>query len=86
MIRYDNKSAILIARNPIHHGWTKHIDTHYHFLRDLVKNEQMNLVHCGTNEQVADVFTKVLTHMKFEHFHGALGVCESSDHGERVEV
>lgn len=49
-----------------------------------MKNEKINLVHCGTNDHVVNVFTKALTHQKFEHFLGALGMCKSSDHVERV--
>lgn len=64
----------------------KHIGTLYHFIRDLVKNEQIKLVNCGTNDQVTDVFTKALTHQKFDHFYEALGVYEPSDHGECVGV
>lgn len=70
VINCDNKSAISIAKNPIHHGRTKHIDAHYHFIRDLVKNKQINIVHCGTDDQVAYAFTKALNHQKFEHFGG----------------
>ncbi|KAJ8646248.1 hypothetical protein MRB53_007996 [Persea americana] len=36
-IHVDNKSAIELAKNPIHHGRSKHIDIGYHFIRDHVK-------------------------------------------------
>jgi len=32
----DNQSAIALAKNPVHHDRSKHIDTKYHFIRDCV--------------------------------------------------
>lgn len=70
----DNKSAISIARNPILHGRTKHIDTRYHFIRDLIKDGTINIIHCSTLDQVADVFTKGLPNCKFEVLRNMLGM------------
>ena len=33
VIFVDNKSAIQLAKNPVHHDRSKHIDTWFHFLR-----------------------------------------------------
>lgn len=33
----DNKSAIDLAKNPVFHGRSKHIDVRYHFIRDCVE-------------------------------------------------
>jgi hypothetical protein len=35
----DNKSAIALSKNPVHHERSKHIDTRYHFIRDCVWTE-----------------------------------------------
>jgi glutathionylspermidine synthase len=32
VIRIDNKSAISLVRNPVHHDRSKHIDVRFHFL------------------------------------------------------
>ncbi|XP_039143969.1 uncharacterized mitochondrial protein AtMg00810-like [Dioscorea cayenensis subsp. rotundata] len=76
IIRCDNKAAISIARNPVMHGRTKHIDTRYHFICELMKDGLIDITHCGTNEQVADVFTKALPNHKFEYFRNMLGIRE----------
>jgi len=34
VIYYDNISSILLANNPIYHARTKHIEVHYHFIRE----------------------------------------------------
>lgn len=70
----DNKSAIAIAKNPAMHGRTKHIDTRYHFIRGLIADESLILLHCCTNEQVADVLTKALPIQKHIFLTEQLGV------------
>nr|GEU58486.1 hypothetical protein [Tanacetum cinerariifolium] len=32
----DNNSTIKLSKNPVMHGWSKHIDVCFHFLRELV--------------------------------------------------
>ena len=56
----DDLSAINISKNPIQHSRTKHIDIRHHFIRDLVKEKVVRLEHVDTEEQLADIFTKVL--------------------------
>lgn len=63
-----NKSCIEIAKNPVHHGRTKHIDVKYHFIRDLVSKGLVKLEFFATNEQMADVMTKGLYGQKFLKF------------------
>jgi len=44
----DNKSAMSLARNPILHGRSKHIEAKFHFLREQVNKGALQLVHCST--------------------------------------
>lgn len=71
----DNSSAVKLSKNPVMHGRSKHIDVRYHFLRDLVKDGRIELVHCGTAEQVADILTKPLKADTFVKLRKELGVC-----------
>ncbi|KHN21173.1 Copia protein, partial [Glycine soja] len=41
----DNKSAIDLAKNPVSHGRSKHIETKFHFLRDQVSKGKIELKH-----------------------------------------
>ena len=54
----DNQGAIALAKNPVHHQRSKHIDIRYHFVRDEVQNGFVILEYVPTEENVADVFTK----------------------------
>jgi hypothetical protein len=39
----DNISSILFANNPIYHARTKHIEVHYHFIREKVLAKKLTL-------------------------------------------
>lgn len=73
----DNESAIKIAENPVFHARTKHIQTHFHFVREKVLGEDIEFLWIPTQEQVADGFAKPLAKAKFEVFRKALGVVDS---------
>ncbi|KAM2686201.1 hypothetical protein EV2_009117 [Malus domestica] len=62
----DNQSAIRLAENPIFHARTKHVEVHYHFIREKVLQEEIEMRQINTDEQVANLFTKGLSTGKFE--------------------
>ena len=45
----DNMSSIYLARNPVFHARTKHIEVHYHFIRERVLAGDVDLQHINTN-------------------------------------
>ena len=59
-IMCDNTSAINMAKNPVQHKCTKHIDIRHHFLRDNVEKGFIIMKFCATEDQIADIFTKAL--------------------------
>ena len=71
----DNSSTIKLAKNPVMHGRSKHIDVRFHFLRDLTKDETIQLIHCDTQEQAADVMTKPLKLAAFMKMRELMGMC-----------
>jgi hypothetical protein len=56
----DNESAINIAYNACEYSRIKHIDIRHHFLRDHAIKGDTVMSHIGTNDQLADIFTKIL--------------------------
>ncbi|WVZ80476.1 hypothetical protein U9M48_027946 [Paspalum notatum var. saurae] len=70
----DSTSAISIAKNPVLHSRTKHIDVRFHFLRDHYEKGDIDLVHIASENQLADIFTKPLEFGAFVHLRGELGV------------
>ncbi|KAJ4788299.1 polyprotein [Rhynchospora pubera] len=73
-IRVDNKSAIELAKNPVHHERSKHIDVRFHFIREHVKDGDVELTHVASRDQVADIFTKPLGAELFNRFKKLLGM------------
>ena len=48
VLMVDNQSAIALAKNPVYHDRSKHIDTKYHFIRDCVDGGQIKLEYVET--------------------------------------
>ena len=64
----DNQGCIALARNPVFHARTKHIDIKYHFLREKVEEGDIELEYRPTDEMVADGLTKALGRVKHASF------------------
>nr|GEV81007.1 ribonuclease H-like domain, reverse transcriptase, RNA-dependent DNA polymerase [Tanacetum cinerariifolium] len=64
-IRVDNKSAIALMKNPVFHGRSKNIDTKYHFIRECVEREDIQIEFVNGEYQNADILTKALPKIKF---------------------
>jgi len=70
----DNSSAIALSKNSVFHKKMKHIDTRFHYIRELVNNGEIVLQHCRTEQQVADILTKPLDQKSFEFLRKCLGM------------
>lgn len=44
---------------------TKYIEVDYHFIRDCIKFHEITVHHITSEDQLADVFTKVLPKYRF---------------------
>ena len=70
----DSQSAMVVARNRVFHARTKHIEVHYHYVRERFSAGEISLAYVPTQENIADLFTKALPREKFEAFRKALGL------------
>ena len=75
-IRCDNTSAINLTKNPVQHSRSKHIEIRHHFIRDHVQNSNVILEFVCTDDQLADVFTKLLSEERFCLIRRELGVID----------
>ncbi|CAJ2670508.1 unnamed protein product [Trifolium pratense] len=74
MLKIDNKSAINLAKNPVSHGKSKHIETRFHFLRDQVNKGKLSLEYCSTDNQQADIMTKAVKRDQFLKLRREIGI------------
>ena len=61
IIREDNQGTIHVARNPISHTRTKHIDIKLHFVREVLYDRVTEFVYCPTEQMTADILTKAVS-------------------------
>ena len=71
----DNTNAINLSKNPVQHSKSKHIEIHYHLVRDLVEDTVVCLKFIHMDNQKADIFTKPLVGPQFE------SLCKTIDVG-----
>jgi hypothetical protein len=76
VIYCDNINSILLANNLVYHARTKHIEVHYHFIKEKVIAEEIELIHVNTEIQIVNIFTKALGTDKLRKFLKMLGVLE----------
>ena len=74
VINEDNQGAIAMAKNPVGHARTKHIDIRYHFVCEGVQNGAIILKYVATDEMIADILTKPLPKHPFEKLVMELGM------------
>jgi hypothetical protein len=74
----DNKGAIDLSANPVHHKQSKHIAIKHHFARKHIELGTINVVKIPNTNNVADILTKNLALAKFGPFVLELGLCVRS--------
>nr|GEX10826.1 retrotransposon protein, putative, unclassified [Tanacetum cinerariifolium] len=70
----DSQSTIAISCNPVQHSRTKHIHTRYHFIKEQVKNNIIELYFVRTKYHLADMFTKALPEDRFQYLVRRIGM------------
>jgi len=68
----DNQAAIAISTNDVNHNRTKHIDIRHHYIREAIKNKQVDVSWISTDKQLADILTKPLAKRQFNILRSSL--------------
>jgi hypothetical protein len=77
-IKTDSLSAIELAKNPLYHARTKHVDITYHFVRENLLEENIDLVYENTSTILADNLTKPTSSPKFKDFISRINLVNTS--------
>ena len=70
----DNSGAINIANYGNFTKNSKHIEIHYHYVHESVKENEIILIKIDSNDNITDIFTKALYKDKFEKFRKLLNI------------
>ena len=71
----DNQAAIAIANNTSNRQTrTKHIDIKYHFIREAVADNRIELIYCPTECMIAGQLTKPLPSKQFGKLRNLMGL------------
>ena len=62
----DNKGSLALTKNPEHHQRTKHIDIKYHYIRQLIEDNNVTIDYIPTDKIATDILTKPLTMKVFQ--------------------
>ena len=72
----DSQSGIHLAKNSALHSKTKHIQLWYHFIRSVLEDGQLKLEKVHTNDNPADMLTKVVTREKLNSSSTSVGLLD----------
>lgn len=70
----DNKSTINIARNPVQHDRTKHVEVDRQFVKEKLDGGLIRTPFMSTGNQLADLLTKGLLGVVFQKIISKLGM------------
>lgn len=72
----DNKATYNIAHNLVQHGHTKHVEVNRFFIKEKLDEQIVGLPNIQSEDQLADIFTKVVLNREFSKFLNKLEMCD----------
>lgn len=73
-VHCDSMAALAYSKDPKYHGKTKHIDIRYHYIREMVAQNEVVLKHVSTSHMIVDPLTKPIARDAFQAHVRSLGL------------
>ena len=73
-VYWDNQRCIKLTENPVLYKRSKQIDVGYHFIREQVEKEVLELHYCPTTKMIADILKKPLPYEKVQWCTQGMGI------------
>ena len=70
----DNDGAKNISNSGQYNGHLKHINIKYYYINKAIKKQEISIILCNNEDNIADTFTKVLLYLKFIKMQEKMGV------------
>jgi hypothetical protein len=68
VLKVDSQSAMALAKNPVFHQRSNHIDIRYDFLRNEIQNGFVQLKYVPSEDNIVGILTKALSDVIPKHF------------------
>jgi hypothetical protein len=85
-LKVDSKSVLALARNPVFHERSKHIDLRYHIIRNCLVELTVSATYINTVDQLADNLTKSLGRVKFQELRARIGMVQIGRDRDQREI
>ena len=82
----DNSGAVALTKNTKHNSHMKHIDIRHHFICECVENREISVLDVPSINNLADLFTKPLSHVTHQCACLSLCLCKNPTHLEQGGV
>jgi hypothetical protein len=84
LLKVDNQSAIALIKNPVLTGQSQHIEVEYHLVQESAAKGQIEVEFIGTENQLADIFTKSLGKTRFQELRAKVGLIDFDSQHNKV--
>jgi hypothetical protein len=85
-LKVDSKSALALAKNPVFHERSKHIDLRYHFIRNCLAEGAVSATYINTVDQLAGILMKALGRVKFQELRARIGMVQIGRDRDQWEI